>query len=856
MPPINKVLITGTAGGEAGMFNVGNSADNTWATSGNPTFATTGLKQQNGDDGGTSAINITVAANRGTLTPWSPSDPKPAGMTGPSFVRMPAAHTNIAFTLMSDAISTAMNSTATDGASQAEQDFEAGYLFTAWLRLFCEPSTIQHTAEPTITPPHNPGEQAIHDVQTSAGGSFGQLRTDIRNLAGFRPAFTIANGNYVSQGQDVLPISGGGGSSLPLGHISANEWLPVQVWIRRATGPAANDGEIRWYVGGALVMRTTGVGVWYASNSWRMQYFAGLFAGYAAARTGVQLDFGCPLKLQVVSEADLPTAIISNWQRNTELKLDLRRHWPVMAPVHPIKVTTVSGSPTAPTFGRVVNTGGVNPGVCELPLGGPANAEQMVEFPAVWDGVTANPFGEDGWVYISLDTCNPQGSRVAWRVRNAADSANLLECVLDDSGTGSFEVNGVQILSGRTRLPAHTRWQPVLALHQSSGEARVALAEISTPTFTVRSLEWFDAATTYVGGAIGKPQASVRNLNGATGRVGGCSVMAENSWVLGDSFSGDSMLVNSYAISGINQGTKTATVASMQSGSAKSRKPVPGDQVPITGSTGNNGWYTVVAASDTTIQFAEALPSATADGVVEISAPGLVSNANRLAQTIPSRDAASAIAPHYIRAHPLLTGPFRGFHCLFNLARSGQSLSQLITTVLPGCAKSPPMKALAMCFDVNDTTNTTTRSAMFAQAAALAANKKLLADWIAARGGLLIHAASYNGENGAGILGGWAAQWRRVTMAQTYEIFRNLVLNDRTLDGHVVLVDPSKYLAAGSLRMSGDTLHPDNSSALEFVTGIFLGYEALSLLPGFYPDGSMVVPARNGGFGPVLPPVF
>ena len=847
----SDILITGTAGGEAGMVNVGVNTNNTWPTSGNPTYATTGLLQQTGD--GQGAVNIPTAANRGTLTAWSVGDPKPSFATGPSFLRMPAAHTNIAFTLLTDAMATAINSTATDGASQAEIDFENGRLFTCGLRIYTNPSTIQHTAEPTITPPHNPGVTYFHDVQTSVGGSFGQVRGNFYNLAGFRPSVLVSNGNYTSQTEDVLPISGGGGSSLPLGHLNVNEWVPFQVWVRRATGAAATDGEIRWYVGGALVMRTTGVTTWWATNSWRLQYFAGMLSGYLA-RTGVQIDFCCPMKLQVVPEADLPSAIITNWQRNTELSLDLRRHWPVMAPVHPVKITTVTGTPTAPSFGRVLNTGGVNPGMCELPLGGDANEEQMVEFPAVFDGTNASPFGDEGWTYVSLDTMNPQGSRVAWRVRNAADDANLIECVFDDSGTGSFSINGTEVLSGRTRLPAHTRWQPVIALHQNGGQARVALAEISTATFTVRALEWFNATTTYAGGAIGKPQASVRNVNAATGRVGACSVFASNSWVAGDSYSGDAMAVNTYAVSGVNQGTKTATVATMQSGSAKSRKPVPGDSVQWTGSTGNDGWYTVAAASDTTIQFVEAIPSATANGVINISAPALISTANRLMQTLPNRDAASAIAPHYLRNHPLLSSPLSRWHCLFNLARSGQSLAQLITSVLPSCDLSPPMKVLMMCFDVNDSSNTTTPAAMLAQAKALADNKKLFADWIAARGGLLIHAASFNGENAGAVLNGWAARFRRVTPGQTYEIFRDLVRADRALDGHVVLLDPSKFLASGILRMTGDGLHPDNSSAQDYVTGMFLAYEALMSLPGFSAVGAILSSSgrRRGAVGSAI----
>jgi hypothetical protein len=70
----------------------------------------------------------------------------------------------------------------------------------------------------------------------------------------------------------------------------------------------------------------------------------------------------------------------------------------------------------------------------------------------------------------------------------------------------------------------------------------------------------------------------------------------------------------SYAISGVTTGTKTFNVAADLSAILSA-----GSKIRITGSTGNDGTYTVVSATfgaSTAIVVVEAIPNATADGLI------------------------------------------------------------------------------------------------------------------------------------------------------------------------------------------------------------------------------------------------
>ncbi|MDI1342510.1 MAG: hypothetical protein PSV22_00205, partial [Pseudolabrys sp.] len=301
----NKRIVTGTAG--AG--NVGTGADVTWPTTGNPSLANSGIYYTGAEGAG--YVNITTAANRGDFLPWDTTNPKPAWATGSSFVRTPAAATGQIFVAMNNADCVALNSVAPSGGDAAAIDFENGILFTVGFRWYTDPATFSYLAG-SLSPAHNPGALSMHEFQINGGTSLYQLRTNPYNVGGFKPSVLFSNGVYSPGVSTILDGKGGFSSAQPNAHIEFNEWHLLQVHVRRSTTDVANDGRIRVYIDGQLVMETTGADVWSTDGS-RHGMFLGLLSGYSAARTGMRLDYCAPIKVQIVPESDLPTAIIQDW---------------------------------------------------------------------------------------------------------------------------------------------------------------------------------------------------------------------------------------------------------------------------------------------------------------------------------------------------------------------------------------------------------------------------------------------------------------------------------------------------------------------------------------------------------------
>lgn len=71
------------------------------------------------------------------------------------------------------------------------------------------------------------------------------------------------------------------------------------------------------------------------------------------------------------------------------------------------------------------------------------------------------------------------------------------------------------------------------------------------------------------------------------------------------------------AVGAVNQGTKTFTISNSNRPGAT---VIPGSTFSITGSTGNDGTYTVASATPTEVTTVEAIPDATADGTFNVAA--------------------------------------------------------------------------------------------------------------------------------------------------------------------------------------------------------------------------------------------
>lgn len=104
-------------------------------------------------------------------------------------------------------------------------------------------------------------------------------------------------------------------------------------------------------------------------------------------------------------------------------------------------------------------------------------------------------------------------------------------------------------------------------------------------------------------------------------------------------------VANSYAITGVNQGTKTFTVAGDQTGNF-----APADELRVYGSTGNNDIYTIVSVTlntgNTDIVVTEAIPDATVDGYLGNNTSG---NVGALATyTVTSGGSGYAVGGAYV----------------------------------------------------------------------------------------------------------------------------------------------------------------------------------------------------------------
>jgi hypothetical protein len=260
--------------------------------------------------------------------------------------------------------------------------------------------------------------------------------------------------------------------------------------------------------------------------------------------------------------------------------------------------------------------------------------------------------------------------------------------------------------------------------------------------------------------------------------------------------------------------------------------------------------------TDTTITIVEELPSAVANGSVDLGSPGINCLSNRLGQQFPERYDSDGIPGHYRFGHPLYQNNWLNrVHPLLNLARSGGRLTELLNNVLPDCTAMPSPKFLCMCFDVNDTSDTTTPSACLAQAHAVADNKMLLIDWVVARSGRIIMTSGLNGQNAGSVMNGWTRRFRRITMAQVNNIVEYEVRTGNQYDGKVLLLDPEPFMDAGAITFASDGLHPDAATAIAFIAAMHLAAEATETMPGFNSDGTFAAVrggARSGSIGSLI----
>lgn len=835
----NIRIITGIAGGVGALLNVGTGADKTWPSSGNPTFANSGCYYTFAE--GTGLFQL-LGANAGTFKPWGTgADAKPAGATGNSFIEMPSAHTGQCVAFMANTDSTALNSTLTDGAGTAEIDFENGYLVSCWVQWWTDETTFSSLAG-SLSPAHNPGALSMHEFKGAVGSTKYQTRMNPYNVGGFAPSIVLSDGGYTGTNTYIVG-TGGFSSSLPNGHLAFNRWYKFQVWARRATGAAATDGEIRVYLSGRLVFQMTNVNVWATDGNY-LETFFGLLSGFTTARTGCRFRYACPIKVQSVPEADLPTAVTEEWTENTTRDMAMRRLWPVQFTKDRWSVTSPNGG-TLPTIGRVINTGGTFPGRAEAIFRGTSGKKWTSEFPSIWDGTIGTKVaGPDGRVHVNFLSAVPNGGKVTWRVYAADNTTELIKVLFDDSGTGTLQINGSTVLTGRTALPANSRWQLMASL--KAGECRVTLHNLADASKLASMARTITVSSIYDGGAIGKPTYEIEiGSGGGSMSHQGAGAWARPCALFGDSYK-SSNTTEPYAVSAVNQGTKTVTVGTMGS-----RNPSAGDKVYWTGSAGNvnDGTYTVASSTATTVTFVESIPNASVSGSINLVWPQFHCAAQRLGSYIIQSGDADSI-PNGYDPCPFGMTILAGFHAAINFARSGCTQEQDLVNWLPNCTELPPLWALSECFVVNSTTATATEANMNAEAISVAANKRLLTDWVASRGGTMVTTDSPNLQDAGFVVNGTANRFRRRTPRQIDEIYK---ADLRSVVGNVFHASTMSRLDANAVNLT-DGIHVDPATALLQGYELHAGLNAQKGAPGFNLDGSIKRTRRSSG-GPVVSPL-
>lgn len=849
-----KRAVTGVLGGVPGLANIGVGADKAHVA-GNPTWTNSGLWFDYADNGasqGTAWFSKT-GANTGTMLPWGlggiAAYAKPAFASGEVFLAAAAGQNGPFFGLLGTAERAAITTVATDGASAAELEYEAGLLGSYGLMFYTDESAFSSVANPTVTP-ENSTARSISRYTTYANGTTkNEYRVQSVNSGGFRPGLVLTQGNYDGVEQ-ILPTT----FASIAAHIGVNEWYEIGTWARRSTAYNLANGEARLFMNGRCVARQTGALIWPGSNapssvaapSLLEHFMSGLY-GWTPI-VGITPCFCAPYQVRAVPDADISEALPERWEQNATRDLAIQRLWPCMFPNvgNELTITSPNGG-AIPTSGRLVNVGGVYPARSEAILRGTAGTTWVTRSRPVWDASKPgqNPFNASGWVTVSFTMDTPNAGVSTFELRNAADNASLCTVVIDDTGTGSVTINGQPWLAGRVQVPADMRWGVIMQV--SAGQAVVGLVNLSGLNFDATSFRTRAVACSYAAGqGLGPMQLTKTSGVGARPMAhGALGVWRHLCMIFGDSYNGANASEN-HAISALNQGTKTLTVANMGA-----RAPQAGDRFYIEGSAGgaNDGTYTVASATATTITTVEALPSSSATGSVNLVYPRLHS-INRIGQFFPSGADCESIPGGYDPC-PFGMDTLRGFACCVFLARSGNRATDLLSTVLPQCSDVVAPWVVMPCFVVNDTNATTTEAAMETQARSIAQTHTSIAQWVEARGGKVVLTEAPNLVDAGSVVNGVANRFRRRTPEQVGPIVESQLAEVQTRPGSMFFARCVRRIDRNGLALT-DGIHVDSPGDRQIAYETHAALQAQKGAPGSNLDGSVRKRSRGGGRGPVL----
>lgn len=504
----------------------GTGANVTWPTSGNSSYAVSGLYYTTAE--GTGACNMTTASDRGTFYAWGAQgdgDSQPAWATGPSYIEIPAS--TVAANGGSELLELMKQ---TDISSLTGAQMEAGIDVTFGIQFAVSGTYAAGTV------PQNNNTAIPFSIGDNTAQSY-SMRLQSRNVAGFRPGIMLTHNGAYTGTHNMASCVNGSLSTDPMVFLSYNKWYLYRVRWERSTSGVANDGSVRVWINGQMVYWLSGADAYY-NNILNLCNVISIGGGYTTAITGCKIRYCPPIKVRSVPDADCVPEW--DWTGNTTDDRDLRRWYPAnycdvsgSSPVSCGAPWTMTGGATLVTLGTTYASGGVNPGRSRFVIAGTAGNGFTLTSPSIWSagGSTDSPKGADGWVHYSFTDlyCPSSGGNIVCTIKDGA--GNTIHYFTIDVDAATFAVDGV---TKQSSLAATTRWQVIVSLYP--GQTIFWLHDLTATTKSATTIRKYSVTNTWAGTSLGTTTIAGTYTGSVSMNVGSLGVFARLRFIECDSY--------------------------------------------------------------------------------------------------------------------------------------------------------------------------------------------------------------------------------------------------------------------------------------------------------------------------------
>lgn len=515
----NLRIVTGTAGGENGISNVGTGADVTWPIAGNPSLANTGLFYTSAE--GCGIINLTTPSDRGIHYAWGAQgdgDDQPAWATGPGYIEIPAAATNQRVEFL----------TSAEVGAISDANLTAGLSIKFGIQF-----AISGTYAAGTLPQHN--NTAIAIMQADQTAQSFQLRCQSRNIENFAPGIALSCGNPYDAGavEENPSTPMGSLSSNPMVELGYNKWYQFEIIWQAATNGTALNGEIHVLVNGQKLFQITAEDCWYGTKT-LLGRLIGLLSGYTTAITGCKIRYCPPIMVRIVPAADrVPDW---HWEDNTADDRDLARWYPA-AFTGEESPWTISGTAMLPSVGTAYATTGVTCGRDRFVIPGTAAQTFALTLNTdIWDGgADDSPIGTGGYVwYRFTDLYHDNNCDITVFINalgaGPADVAHTIELKSSDN---TLTIDGVEV---QDSLATSTRFEILVGMRP--GNTVVLLHDITNATKLATKLRRYVVANGWGGTSLGAVEISGTFSGSVSANVGPVGIYRKMRFLATDSYVG------------------------------------------------------------------------------------------------------------------------------------------------------------------------------------------------------------------------------------------------------------------------------------------------------------------------------